>query len=47
MLGYCVGNKYVLIMSGNRTPGSMFYSDLLDTLADSVCIQQLVFTHIT
>ena len=28
--------------SGNRTPGSRFYSDLLDTLADSVCIHQLV-----
>jgi len=28
--------------SGNRTPGSRFYSDLLDTLADFVCIHQLV-----
>ena len=26
------------LTSGNRTPGSRFYSDLLDTLADSVCI---------
>ena len=31
-----------IITSGNRTPGSRFYSDLLDTLADSVCIHQLV-----
>jgi len=30
------------IASGNRTPGSRFYSDLLDTLADSVCIHLLV-----
>ena len=28
--------------SGNRTPCSRFYSDLLDTLADSACIHQLV-----
>ena len=28
--------------SGNRTPGSRSYSDLLDTLADSVCIPLLV-----
>jgi len=32
---------FVCHTSGNRTPGSRFYSDLLDTLADSVCIQQL------
>ena len=31
--------KLVLLSSGNRTPGSRFYSDLLDT---SVCIHQLV-----
>jgi len=31
-----------LLTSGNRTPGSRFYSDLLDTLVDSVCIHQLV-----
>ena len=30
------------VSSGNRTPGSRFYSDLLDTLADSICIHQLV-----
>ena len=30
-----------VITSGNRTPGSRFYSDLLDTLADSVYIHQL------
>ena len=30
------------VTSGNRTPGSRFYSDLLDTLADSVCVHQLV-----
>ena len=30
------------LSSGNRTPGSRFYSELLDTLADSLCIQQLV-----
>jgi len=28
--------------SGNRTPGSRFYSDLLDTLVDFVCIHQLI-----
>ena len=31
-----------IISSGNRTPGSRFYSDLLDT---SVCIHQLVLKH--
>ena len=31
-----------IVSSGNRTPGSRFYSDFLDTLADSVCIHQLV-----
>jgi len=35
-------NKLVISTSGNHTPGSRFYSDLLDTLADSVCIHQLV-----
>jgi len=34
--------NFVLISSGNRTPGSRFYSDHLDTLADSVRIHQLV-----
>ena len=29
----------IIVTSGNRTPGSRFYSDLLDT---SVCIHQLV-----
>ena len=38
---YCV-NDFVVTTSGNRTPGSRFYSDLLDALADSVCIHQLV-----
>ena len=28
--------------SGNRTPGSRFYSDLLDTLTDFVCTHQLM-----
>ena len=32
-------NKIVINTSGNRTPGSRFYSDLLDT---SVCIYQHV-----
>ena len=31
-----------IITSGNRTPGNRSYSDLLDSLADSVCIHQLV-----
>jgi len=30
------------ITSGNRTPGSRSYPGLLDTLADSICIHQLV-----
>jgi len=34
---------FLFLSSGNRTPGSRFYSDVLDTLADSVCIHQLVF----
>jgi len=34
-------NPYV-VSSGNRTRGSRYYSDLLDTLADSVCIHQLI-----
>jgi len=33
---------YLHYKSGNRTPGSRFYSDLLDTLADFVCIHQLM-----
>ena len=40
---YCI--YFYVITSGNRTPGSRFYSDLLDTLADSVCIHQLVLKH--
>ena len=39
LLRYC--NNIELLPSGNRTPGSRFYSDLLDTSADSVCIHQL------
>ena len=35
--------NFLYIYSGNRTPGSRFYSDLLDTLADFVCIHQLIF----
>jgi len=31
-----------VVTSGNRNPGSKFYSGHLDTLADSVCIHQLV-----
>jgi len=31
-----------LMVCLNRTPGSRSYSDLLDTLADSVCIHLLV-----
>jgi len=31
-----------IITSGNRTPGRRFYSDLLSTLADFVCIHQLI-----
>jgi len=34
---------FILFKSGNRTPGSRFYSDLVDTWADSACIHQLVF----
>ena len=30
------------VTSGNCTPGSRFYSDLLDTLADSIYIHQVV-----
>ena len=33
-----------LLTSGNHTPGSRFYSDLLDT---SVCIHQLVLKHLS
>jgi len=33
---------FILYSSGNRTPGGRFYSDLLDTLADSVYIHQAV-----
>jgi len=36
---------YIADTSGNRTPSSSFYSDLLDTLADSVCLQLLVLKH--
>jgi len=36
---------FVVITSGNRTPGSRSYSDLLDTLADWVCIHLLVLMH--
>ena len=32
-----------MLTSGNRTPGSRSYSDLLDTSADSICIHQLIF----
>ena len=32
-----------LVTSGNHTLGSRFYSDFLDTWADSVCIHQLIF----
>ena len=31
-----------VVTSGNCNPGSKFYSDLLDILADSVCIHQLI-----
>ena len=31
-----------LFTSGNRTPCSRFYSDPLDTLADFICIHQLI-----
>ena len=34
-----IQRKYLVSSCGNRTPGSRFYSDLLDT---SVCIHQLV-----
>ena len=45
---YSSDNVIIIIIvehltSGNRIPGSRSYSDLLDTLADSVCIHQLVF----
>jgi len=30
--------------SGNGSPGSRFYSDLLDTLADFICIHQFCQT---
>ena len=33
---------FCIVTSGNQTPGSRFYSDLLDTLADSVCIHHVV-----
>ena len=41
----CIIIIIIIIASGNRTPGSRFYSDLLDTWADSVCIHQLVLKH--
>jgi len=34
--------KMVIDTSGNHTPGSRSYSDLVDTWADSICIHQLV-----
>ena len=42
VLEYYAWYLFMLFTSGNRTPGSRFYSDLLDTLADSVCIHQLL-----
>jgi len=33
----------LILTSGNRNPGSRFYSDLVDTLADSVCLHQASF----
>jgi len=36
---------FYITTSGNHTPGSRFYSDLLDTSADFVCIHQLVLKH--
>jgi len=32
------------ITIGNRTPGSRFYSNRLDTLAESLCTHQLVLS---
>jgi len=34
--------SYVIYTSSNHTPGCRLYSDLLDTLADSFWIHQLV-----
>jgi len=34
--------KFTMVTSGNRTPGSRLYYELLDTLADFVCIHQLI-----
>ena len=33
---------FTIITSGNRTPGSRSYSDLVDTWEESVCIHQLL-----
>ena len=38
-------NKKTFKTSGNRTPGSRSYSDILDALADSVCIHLLVLNR--
>jgi len=35
-------NVSLITTSGNCTPGSRSYSDLVDTCADYVCIHQLV-----
>jgi len=37
-----IARLFAYLSSGNRAPGSRFYSDILDTLADSVCIHRLV-----
>jgi len=37
-----ITNFFLNGTSGNRTPGSRSYSDLVDTWANSVCIHQLV-----
>jgi len=39
---YILSYAFLAITSGNHTPGSRSYSDLLDTWADSVCTHQLV-----
>jgi len=48
--GYLVGTRtlfffFFILSCGNHTPGSRFYSDFLDILADFVCIHQLIFKH--
>jgi len=35
-----IEDYFLLLSSGNRTPGSRSYCDLVDTRADSVCIHQ-------